>query len=672
MVALAGTIGLLSGPADAAVGEHEGAVVHGDFDGDGEQDVVVSSPQHSCGRGIIHIRSGTSVSSWTRATTGVLGIAACNQYFGTALASGDFDDDGYDDLAVSAPGAADSGLARSGSVHVFYGSSTGLSLAGDQLWHQDTTGIKGVAEVDDYVGDALEVGDFNCDGYDDIVIGVPREDLNAGQDAGATHVLYGSSGGVSTVDDWWHTGVSGVNGLVEPDDHFGGALAAGNFNGDSSSGRPCDDLAIASPGEGLGSLAAAGQIYIMDGSASGLSTTGDQVFNQDVANVEGTAEADDRFGERLLAHDINGDGFCDLYVSVPGDSSLADHGEGRHFFPGGSFGLRTTDDELTSHDFHCQIDPAGDSYGCRSYADDVYASGNADRIDMFVGSGVVWAGDGADSLTASLGDDVFFGGPGDDVLLAGPGADFQIGGSGDDTFVLNVTCEAESGEVIDGGPGNDTVESHLDRAGLLALGVTFNSVENFVTVAEGGGHCSRFPYEEGRFLRPAISISWDDLPEDSSEFSTKTGLVDLTLQNHTATDLDVQLRILLLVRGNVVPLHPAAISVPGVQAVIHGFDLNDFIPAGTSAGGQPAPLLELPVSASVLIHGRISHLGEYVGSVSAPEVYGHVESGTTAVLYRAGLLGSRYHGGDLLSWRAKQVPLDPGRVQVAAVVPDSP
>ncbi len=64
--------------ATAAVADYDGAVVFGDFDGDGDTDTIVSSPEDDCGKGVVHIRSGTSVSNWTRDTLGVLGTAACD------------------------------------------------------------------------------------------------------------------------------------------------------------------------------------------------------------------------------------------------------------------------------------------------------------------------------------------------------------------------------------------------------------------------------------------------------------------------------------------------------------------------------------------------------------------------------------------------------------------
>ena len=384
--------------ATAAIPDYDGVVTQGDFDGDGVLETVISSPEDDCGKGVIHIRDGSSVSSWTRDTSGVLGSASCNDHFGTALVSGDFDNDGYDDLAVSAPGASDSGKAHSGSVHVFYGGATGLTTAGDQLWHQDITGIEGTAEIDDFAGDALEVGDFNCDGYDDLVIGVPREDLSGAQDAGAAHVLYGSKGGTSSVNDWWHQNARGVEDTAETGDHFGAALAAGNFNGDKIGAFACDDLAIASPGESVGSLSRAGSLYVINGDSSGLSILGDQWFHQDLLGVAGVAEPHDQFGARLRAFDDNGDQFDDLAVSVPGDSCSSGVGEGLQIMRGGSGGIRATDDRMECDSYSCWID--GKSYTCPSHAPPVFGTTAGEDFALLVTDDRVWGRGGSDTLTS--------------------------------------------------------------------------------------------------------------------------------------------------------------------------------------------------------------------------------------------------------------------------------
>ena len=86
-----------------------------------------------------------------------------------------------------------------GSVVVIYGASMGLHSVGSDFWNQATPGIDGVPENQDHFGWALASGDINGDGYADLAIGAPGEDLGPGlEDAGAVHVLFGSSTGLTT------------------------------------------------------------------------------------------------------------------------------------------------------------------------------------------------------------------------------------------------------------------------------------------------------------------------------------------------------------------------------------------------------------------------------------------------------------------------------------------
>jgi hypothetical protein len=76
-------------------------------------------------------------------------------FFGSALAAGDFDGDGEDDLAIGVPGEGVSGKSGAGAVNVLYGSSNGLTSSDDQFWHQDKSGIEDTAEQNDAFGAAL-------------------------------------------------------------------------------------------------------------------------------------------------------------------------------------------------------------------------------------------------------------------------------------------------------------------------------------------------------------------------------------------------------------------------------------------------------------------------------------------------------------------------------------
>ncbi|MDH3959019.1 MAG: integrin alpha, partial [Actinomycetota bacterium] len=69
--------------------------------------------------------------------------------------------------------------------------------------------------------------DFDGDGYADLAVGVPGEDLRGKLNAGAVQVLYGSASGPTAHDQLWHQGRKGVKGAVEAGDFFGSALTSG-------------------------------------------------------------------------------------------------------------------------------------------------------------------------------------------------------------------------------------------------------------------------------------------------------------------------------------------------------------------------------------------------------------------------------------------------------------
>jgi hypothetical protein len=115
--------------------------------------------------------------------------------FGAAVATGDFNHDGFQDVAIGSPQGrtGTAGDVASGTVTVFLngvnGPGTGKVLR-QSMW--------GAAdEAGDGVGSSLATGDFNRDGYTDLAVGTPGEAIGTVQ-AGAAAVFYGSSAGLTT------------------------------------------------------------------------------------------------------------------------------------------------------------------------------------------------------------------------------------------------------------------------------------------------------------------------------------------------------------------------------------------------------------------------------------------------------------------------------------------
>jgi hypothetical protein len=249
-------------------------------------------------------------------TGGTKGGSEAQDAFGHAVATGDFDGDGKGDLAIGVPHEDVGSANDAGAVNVVYGSIYGLARPTEQMWTQDSEGVPGSAEADDRFGYALAAGDFDGDGYDDLAIGAPGEDVGGHDDAGSVTVLYGSMFGLrstgSMPSQGWDQNSPYVAGGCETNDRFGWSLAAGDFNGDGKS-----DLAIGVPHEDLPGGDDGGMIHVFRGTSAGLSAVGDPGFDQDSPDVAGSVETNDRFGWSLAAGDLNTDGKTDLVIGVP-------------------------------------------------------------------------------------------------------------------------------------------------------------------------------------------------------------------------------------------------------------------------------------------------------------------------------------------------------------------
>jgi hypothetical protein len=250
-------------------------------------------------------------------------------------ATGDFNGDGYADLAIAAPqesltaGSTELGLA--GAVTVLYGSPGGLSAAGSQVWTQNSAGVPDTAEPNDVFGCALAAGDFDGDSHADLAIGVCGESFSSTgapshlvTEGGAVQVLYGSPAGLTAArSQFWTQDSAGVRDVAEEEDHFGSALAAGDFDGD---GRA--DLAVGVPFEDIAGRIDTGMVQVLYGAAPGLAALPDtqrtQIWHQSVAGIPDLAEIGDGFGGTLATGDFDADGNADLAVSAPYEDLGAD------------------------------------------------------------------------------------------------------------------------------------------------------------------------------------------------------------------------------------------------------------------------------------------------------------------------------------------------------------
>ena len=138
------------------------SLMGGDFDGDGRTDLAIGVPGDTPAgvkAGIVAVLYGqgsglepAGSQRWFQDKDGIQGDGESGDLLGAAVAVGDFDGDGYVDLAIGVPGEGQNGLDKVGALHAIYGRASGLSSAGAQFWHQGIAGMAGSLQEGDGFG----------------------------------------------------------------------------------------------------------------------------------------------------------------------------------------------------------------------------------------------------------------------------------------------------------------------------------------------------------------------------------------------------------------------------------------------------------------------------------------------------------------------------------------
>ncbi|MEW5868218.1 MAG: FG-GAP-like repeat-containing protein [Chloroflexota bacterium] len=279
--------------AGAALGQ--AIATAGDVNGDGYSDVIIGASHYNSYDGYVAVFYGSA--SGLAGSPDFPKIGWSGIHLGEAVSTaGDVNADGYADVLFSAPYQTGVNV-EGGLVNIYYGSASGLSPS-------DFDSVNGYDYLEHFGMALSTAGDFNGDGYSDVIIGSPERSSTPGLYQGKADVFFGGSSGLNNFpgQSWYVTSQEDYSALGRS------VATAGDVNGDGYADIIIGQMSY----DGMGSDRGRALLWLGNSTrAAGSSTL-------DSADWQGTGADGSLYGCSVAAAgDVNGDGYSDIIVGAP-------------------------------------------------------------------------------------------------------------------------------------------------------------------------------------------------------------------------------------------------------------------------------------------------------------------------------------------------------------------
>jgi hypothetical protein len=232
--------------------------------------------------------------------------------FGASVASGDVNRDRIDDLIVGSPYYSSDGKTWNGKVSVFFGKKSLDKRVYDMKSDSPDLVIYG-KNSGDQLGISVASGDFNNDGYDDVLIGAYSAQSNSGR-TGKAYLIFGRN----SYDDKGLSLETTSADIELVGDQEGDAYGLVVYLKDIS-GDNFDDILVGAPFAMSTGGVGSGDVYGYFGYQHKVDSVygHSKLFGERDADVvfEGHAK-DERFGSAIVVGDVVGMTYNDIIISA--------------------------------------------------------------------------------------------------------------------------------------------------------------------------------------------------------------------------------------------------------------------------------------------------------------------------------------------------------------------